>query len=98
MQKITRSLLKKAAHGIMLDMTEEQYALLENEFEILLRQMDLIGNIVGIDEVAPMTFPFEVTTEAMREDIPADPTSQADILMNVGFVEDHQIKVPKVVG
>ncbi len=82
----------------MLDMTEEQYALLENEFEILLRQMDLIGNIVGIDEVAPMTFPFEVTTEAMREDIPADPTSQADILMNVGFVEDHQIKVPKVVG
>jgi hypothetical protein len=34
----------------MLDMTEEQYALLENEFEILLRQMDLIGNIVGIDE------------------------------------------------
>ncbi len=98
MQKITRSLLKKAAHGIMLDMTEEQYALLENEFEILLRQMDLIGNIVGIDEVAPMTFPFEVATEAMREDIAADPTSQADILMNVGFVEDHQIKVPKVVG
>jgi Asp-tRNA(Asn)/Glu-tRNA(Gln) amidotransferase C subunit len=45
-----------------------------------------------------MTFPFEVATEAMREDIAADPTSQADILMNVGFVEDHQIKVPKVVG
>jgi aspartyl/glutamyl-tRNA(Asn/Gln) amidotransferase C subunit len=82
----------------MLDMTEEQYALLENEFAILLRQMDLIGNIVGIDEVAPMTFPFDVATDQMREDIPSTPTSQTDILSNVGFVEDHQIKVPKVVG
>ncbi|MFA5235309.1 MAG: Asp-tRNA(Asn)/Glu-tRNA(Gln) amidotransferase subunit GatC [Bacilli bacterium] len=98
MQKVTRSLLKKAAHNIMLDMTEEQYALLEAEFTILLAQMDLIGHIVGIDDVAPMTFPFDETTEWMREDIPSSPTSAADILKNAGFVEDHQIKVPKVVG
>ncbi len=98
MEKITKTTLKKAASSLLLDMTETQYDVLEKEFEILVRQMDLIGRIAGIDETEPMTFPFEVTTDDMREDIPDQPIAAADILRSAGHVEANQIKVPKVVG
>jgi len=98
MEKISIAVLKKAAHTLLLDMSEEEYALLQSEFDILLNQMDLIGNIKGIDDSAPMTFPFDVTTESMREDAPQDPTPVAEVLKNTGHVYADQVKLPKVVG
>lgn len=43
MKEITKDLLKDCAHRLMFDMTEEQYEVLENEFAIVLKQMELIG-------------------------------------------------------
>lgn len=98
MKTISKDILKKAARNLLFDMTEEQYTVLEEEFVTLLSQMDLIGRIPDIDTVAPMTFPFDVSNSFMREDIATTPAKVSDILKNVGYVEDDQIKLPKVVG
>ncbi len=98
MKEINKNVLKDAAHRLLFDMTEEQYDVLEKEFTILVKQMDLIGHIEGIDDYQPMTFPFEVSTSYMREDIPETPLPREVALANAKDVVDGQIKLPKVVG
>ena len=98
MKKVTRDVLKDASLRLMFTMTEEQYDVLLDEFSILIQQMELIGAIPGIDDVEPMTFPFDVTVSALREDVPTNPLSQEDVVKNAGSVLNGEIKLPKVVG
>ena len=97
MKKIDKSLLKTAAHNLMFDMNEQQYDTLLAEFDIILRQMDLIGKIEGVDDADPMVFPFEVKTTYLREDVVADELSFEDVLKNASDVKDGQIVLPKVI-
>jgi aspartyl/glutamyl-tRNA(Asn/Gln) amidotransferase C subunit len=98
MKKVTKDVLKDASLRLMFAMTEEQYDLLFDEFKILIQQMELIGKIDGLDHVTPMTFPFNVTTEQLAEDIPKLPLSQERALSNVKLHVEGQVKLPKVVG
>ena len=98
MKKVTRDVLKDASLRLMFTMTEEQYDVLLDEFSILIQQMELIGAIPGIDDVEPMTFPFDVTVSALREDVPTTHLSQEDVVKNAGSVLNGEIKLPKVVG
>ena len=97
MKTITIDVLKEAAHRLLFDLSEQEYQTLYGEFGILLRQMDLIGHVEGLEEMEPMTFPFECTTSFLREDEPMEPLEKEDVLRNAGNVQDGQIKLPKVV-
>ena len=98
MKKVDKEVLKLAAHKVMIDMSEEQYDALLNEFQILLKQLDFMGDIPHIDEVEPMTFPFEITTTYLREDACEKPLLKEEALKNSADVIDGQIRLPKVVG
>ena len=98
MKEITMDVLKDAADRLMLDMSEEEYQTLYQEFGILTKQMETIGKIEGLEDFEPMTFPFDVTTSVLREDDPIKPLSREDALRNAGSTLDGQIKLPKVVG
>ena len=98
MKEITMDVLKDAADRLMLDMSEEEYQTLYQEFGILTKQMETIGKIEGLEDFEPMTFPFDVTTSVLREDDPIEPLSREDALRNAGSTLDGQIKLPKVVG
>jgi len=50
--------LNKYAENLEFEMNKEEYKTLANEFEILFKQVDLIGNIEGIEEFEPLDFPF----------------------------------------
>ena len=97
MKEVNREVLKDAALRLMFDMSDEQYETLEKEFEIIIKQMSLIGEIDGVD-VEPMTFPFNVTTDYLREDVAETPLTKEEVLSNAKDVLDGQIKLPKVVG
>jgi aspartyl/glutamyl-tRNA(Asn/Gln) amidotransferase C subunit len=97
MKEVTIDTLKKAADRICIDMTDEQYASLLNEFEVLLKQMDLISQIEGVDEATPMTFPFPCVHTFLREDEPINELSVEEGLKNAPEVHENQIKLPKVV-
>lgn len=98
MKEINKNVLKDAANRLLFDMTEEQYDVLEKEFAILTKQMNLIGQIKGVDEFEPMTFPFDVSNDLLREDVPSTPLPREVALQNAKDIVDGQIKLPKVVG
>lgn len=98
MEKITKEILKKAANNLMFDMTDEEYETLMKEFEVIIQQMEIISSIEGVDEVEPMTFPFEVTNDYLREDVPETPLTREEALKNAKDVVEGQIRLPKVVG
>jgi len=68
------------------------------EFDIILDQLRLMEKIDGIDKVTPMTFPFDVSTSTLRDDISLSPLERKEALKNAKNVKDDQIKLPKVVG
>ena len=97
MKEINKELLQNCAHRLMFDMTDEQYELILNEFDITLEQLKLI-NDVDLSNVSPMTFPFECYTDFLREDEEISTISRDDALSNAKDVVDNQIRLPKVVG
>ena len=60
---VSKSELEILAKKLMFEMKDSEYETLEKEFDIILKQMDLIGNIEDIDKVSPMTFPFELDND-----------------------------------
>ena len=94
---IEKDKLKEYAHKLMFDMNEEEYKTLQDEFETILKQMDLIGNIDGISNIEPMVYPFELSDVCLREDIVSEELEIDEILSNSGSTLYNQVKLPKVV-
>lgn len=94
---VTKENLKDYARKLMFDMKEEEYDTLQQEFEVILKQMDLIGNIENIKEVKPMTFPFITYEAKLREDQVGNSLTTDEVLANAKQKANGQVKVPKVV-
>ncbi len=94
---ITKEKLKEYAGKLMFDMKEEEYDTLVQEFDVILKQMDLIGEIEGIEQVEPMTFPYEIEHAHFRKDEIKDTLETEDALKNASEVERNQVRVPRVV-
>ena len=77
----------------------EEYKTLENEFDVILKQMEFIDKIDGIEEVTLMTFPFELNLDDdyLREDVYKNEIDFNDMVINVKDYDDNRVKVPKVV-
>lgn len=97
MKKVNKEILKEAANKMLFDMSEEQYATLLKEFDVILKQMDLISQIEGVDDVEPMTFPYPVYSTYLREDVVKETLTQEEALKNAKDVSHGMIKLPKVV-
>lgn len=95
---ITIEFLKDLAHRLKFDMTAEQYATLKDEFNTIIHQMELIGKIKDIDTIVPMTFPFEIESSGLRDDVVDDVLTIDDVLLNAKDHAQGQIKTKKVVG
>lgn len=98
MIKVNKEILKEAAHKLLFDMSEEEYDTLLEEFEILTKQMELISSIPGVDDVEPMTFPFDCSNSYLREDVVGEQLTLKEALGNAKDVIEGQIRLPKVVG
>lgn len=97
MKEYNIEVLKDAAKRLLFDMSENEYETLLKEFDIVTKQMNIIGSDVSIEKYEPMAFPFECTTSHLREDIPEAPLSREEALRNSKRKIGGQIKLPKVV-
>lgn len=89
--------IQKYALKLMFKMSDEELDTLQDEFKIILKQMDLINEIEGIEKIEPMFYPF-ITYEAdLREDVCNDSLSIDEVLFNTNHQLNDQVKVPKVV-
>ena len=98
MKEFNKEILKESANKLMFDLTEEELDTLFLEFSTIKKQMELIGKIKGVDNAVPMTFPFDVSNDFLRDDIPSNPVDRDVVLRNACDVVDGQIRLPKVVG
>lgn len=94
---IEKEKLELYAEKLLFKMNDSEYETLQKEFDTILKQMDLIGKIDGINKVEPMTFPFVTYEAELREDEVKNTLETEDLLVNVEQYDRGQIKVPKVV-
>jgi aspartyl/glutamyl-tRNA(Asn/Gln) amidotransferase C subunit len=98
MKTITMDVLKDAANRLLFDMSEDQYKTLYEEFGILTKQMEKIGEIKGSWIITPDDFPLSTARPpSLREDVAEEPLPRDEALKNAGNKQDNQIKLPKVV-
>lgn len=94
---ITKEKLKEYASKLMFDMKDDEYTILISEFEIMLKQMEVMDKIKGINEVNPMTFPFVTYKNKLREDNEGKSLEVEKVLSNTKYTSNDQVKVPRVV-
>ena len=97
MKPVNKDVLKLAASKMMFEMSDQEYDALIKELNVFIKQAEIIGQIPNIDDVEPMTFPFDVSTTYMREDVVEEPLSNEEALKNASDVKDGRIRLPKVV-
>lgn len=97
MKPVDKNTLKEAAHKLLFEMNDDEYETLLKEFDVITKQMELISEIDGVDDVEPMTFPYPVFTDTLREDIVEETLDREETLKNTSEVVDGMIKLPKVV-
>lgn len=95
---VTKEKLKDYAAKLMFDMDDAGYERTLEEFETVEKHMALIGDINNIENVEPMTFPYEIYHATLREDIAKDCLTNEEVLANAKETKANQVKVPKVVG
>lgn len=97
MKKVTKEVLQESANKLLINLNDKELETLLIDFDIIISQMKLISDIPGVDDVEPMTFPFEITDDYLREDIPETPLDKDEVLKNAHDIVDGQIRLPKVV-
>ena len=95
---VTKEKLKDYAAKLMFDMEDNEYEKTLEEFEIIEKHMALIGEIEGIENVEPMTFPYVIYHANFREDEAKECLTNEEVLINSKETKANQVKVPKVVG
>lgn len=98
MQKITKENIQDYALKLMFKMKDDEFDAFEKEFETILKQMELIGQIEGISDVEPLVFPFKLKDVKLREDISNSTLTTDDAIKNAKETIYDEVKVPKVVG
>ena len=98
MQKITKENIQDYALKLMFKMKDEEFDSFEKEFVTILKHMDLIGEIDGIEKVEPMVFPFINKDAKLRKDVATSTLTTEDAVKNAHETIYDEIKVPKVVG
>ena len=66
---ISKSELESLAKKLMFEMNDDEYETLEKEFDVILKQMDLIGNIKDIDKVSMLLSEVLELHAKLRPDI-----------------------------
>ena len=94
---MNKETLVMLANKLMFTMEDSEYDTLLDEFDVILKQMDLIGKIDGISNVEPMVYPFLLSDVCLREDVVSEELEIDEILANSGSTLYNQVKLPKVV-
>ena len=98
MSKFTKELVDNLADKLLIGLSEEENEMVLSEFDSIDKNIDLINEIDGIENIEPMTHCLDDFEYILREDIVEESASIEDILSNSDDVEGREIVVPKVVG
>lgn len=87
---------KHLAHQIRIDLSEDEAQDIASEFDVLIKQMDLLDKI-DTEDVLPMVYPFEEPTHFLRDDVVEEVFSQEEALKNAPQSKNGFFVTKKVV-
>lgn len=93
----TKEMLKQLGRKTMFHISDEEMPDLIEEYNVFMNHVKAL-EAIDTDDIEPLAFPYEIETSFLREDEANHIISREDALKNAHSVQDHQIKVPKVVG
>ena len=99
MSNFTKEKIDKYANDLLIGLTDEERTMIQEEFDTIEKNMDLINEIPNIKDVEPLSYPFEMYVEDLRsDDAVGEQIDIEDLLSNCDDVEGREVEVPKVVG
>ena len=98
MDMFTKEMVDDYADKLLIGLTDEENKMVLDEFEIIDKNIDLINEIEGIEQVEPMTHTLDDFTYELREDVVEDSIPIEELLQNCDDYEGREVVVPKVVG
>lgn len=99
MSNFTKEQINKYASDLLIGLTEEETDMIQSEFDEIEKNMDLINEIPNIKDVEPLSYPFEMMLNDLRDDSEEETEIPIEeLLQNCDQYEGREIEVPKVVG
>ena len=99
MSNFTKEMIDDYADKLLIGLTKEERTNIQEEFDEIEKNMDLINKIPNINTAEPLSYPFEMVLDDLRsddeigEEIPIE-----ELLKNCDQYEGREVEVPKVVG
>lgn len=95
----TDEMIDKYAKDLLIGLTSEERKMIKEEFSSIEKNMDLINEIPNIKDIEPLSFPYEMEVNTLRDDNIHLEEIDIDVLLsNCDRVEGREVEVPKVVG
>ncbi len=98
MNNFTKEIIDTYAENLLFRLSEEENALVLNEFVDIEERMNLINKIPNLSSVEPMSHPFPLDDVILREDIHEESLSVDDAFKNAHKVTNREVEVPRVVA
>ena len=99
MSNFTKEKIDKYASDLLIDLTDEERNMIQEEFDTIEKNMDLINKIPNIKDVEIQSYPFDMEVMDLRsDDEVGEQIDIEDLLLNCDRVEGREVEVPKVVG
>ena len=98
MGKFTSEMVNDYAEKLLIGLTEEENKMVLDEFEIIDKNIDIINEIEGIENVEPMSWCLDDFEYDLREDVVEESIPVEELLQNCDDYVGNEVRVPKVVG
>lgn len=99
MSNFTKEKIDKYASDLLIGLTSEERDMIEEEFDTIEKNMELINEIPNIKDVEPLSYPFEMYIDDLREDTSeGEKIDVEELLSNCDRVDGREVEVPKVVA
>lgn len=95
--EFTKEVVNDLAEKLLIGLTEEENAMVLDEFEIIDKNINIINEIEGIEQVEPMTHCLDNFQYELREDEIEESTPIEEALANCDDYLGSEVRVPKVV-
>ena len=97
MSKFTKEMVDDYADKLLIGLTEEENKMVLEEFDIIDKQIDIINEIKGIEEVVPMSHTLDDFEYVLRDDEVEESVPVEDLLQNCDDTDGAEVRVPRVV-
>ncbi len=95
--KFTSEMVDDYADKLLIGLTEEENKMVLEEFDIIDKNINIINEIEGIENVEPMSHCLDDFSYELREDVIEESVDIDSLLQNCDDYINDEVKVPKVV-